>query len=194
MRSVELAAVSAALLLGLASVGALAGDPSRPPVSFGTPISEADVAPWNIDIQTPTGKGLPPGQGSVAEGEELFAAQCVVCHGEKAEGGPQYGTMVGGINSFLTDRRVLTPGSMYPYAPILFDYTRRTMPMHAPQTLTDDQVYALVAYIYHLNDLLPADAVLDAQGLIAIEMPNRDGFIVDDRPDTSATRCMENCM
>ena len=66
--------------------------------------------------------------------------------------------------------------------------------MDAPQTLTNDQVYALTAYIYNLNGLVKEDAVVDAKSLAAIKMPNRDGFIRDDRPDTHATRCMTNCM
>jgi cytochrome c len=93
--------------------------------------------------------------------------------------------MVGG-------KRPLTGGG-YPYAPILFDYIRRAMPMNAPQSLSNDEVYALTAYIYALNEFIPQDAVLDAASLTAIQMPVRDGFIVDDRPDTSATRCMEDC-
>lgn len=182
------------LVAGLAMCAGMASaDTSRPPVSFGSPITESDVAAWDIDVHTPSGKGLPAGKGSVAEGETLFAAQCVACHGENAAGGSQYGSMVGGIGSFTTDKRVLTPGSMYPYASILFDYVRRAMPMTAPQSLSDNEVYALTAYIYHLNGLLPADAVLDADSLAALEMPNRDGFIRDDRPDTNAVRCMQDC-
>jgi cytochrome c len=82
---------------------------------------------------------------------------------------------------------------MYPYAPILFDYVRRTMPMDAPQSLSNDQVYALTAYILNLNGLVAGDAVMDAMTLPKLSMPNRGGFIQDDRPDTSATRCMNNC-
>jgi cytochrome c len=104
-----------------------------------------------------------------------------------------YGTMVGGIGSFTTSTRILTPGSMYPYAAILFDYTRRTMPMTAPQSLTNDQVYALAAYILNLNGLVPDNAVMDAESLTKVTMPNRNGFIPDDRPDTQAKRCMTNC-
>lgn len=166
---------------------------TKPAVHYGTPISEADVADLNIDIRGPDGKGLPAGKGTVAEGEKIYNEQCVACHGEKAKGGSVFGAMVGGIGSFTTDKRVLTPGSMYPYAPILFDYTRRAMPMNAPQSLTNDQVYALSAYILHLNGLVPADAVMDAATLTKVEMPNRNGFIVDDRPDTKATRCVKDC-
>jgi cytochrome c len=101
--------------------------------------------------------------------------------------------MVGGIGSFKTDTRVLTPGSMYPYAPILFDYIRRAMPMNNPMTLSPNEVYALSAYLLNLNGLVPADAVMDQSSLPKVQMPNRNGFIVDDRPDTKAIRCMTNC-
>jgi cytochrome c len=179
--------------LGLSLAASLAMAQGKPPVHYGTPINEADVAALDIDIRTSDGKGLPAGKGTVAEGEKIYNERCVACHGEKAKGGSMYGPMVGGIGSFTTDKRVLTPGSMYPYAPILFDYTRRAMPMDAPQSLTNDQVYALAAYILHLNGLVPADAVMDAASLAKIEMPNRNGFIVDDRPDTKASRCMSDC-
>ena len=164
-----------------------------PAVGRGQSVSEHDLAAWNIDVRTPDGTGLPPGSGSVAAGKAVFDAQCASCHGAAAAGGPVFGSMVGGIGSFKTNARVLTPGSMYPYAPILFDYVRRAMPMNAPQSLSNDQVYAVSAYILNLNGLVPADAVLDARSLPAIRMPNRDGFIVDDRPDTQATRCMSDC-
>ena len=160
---------------------------------FGKPVSEADLASWNIDIRTPDGAGLPAGSGSVAQGRQVYAAKCVACHGADAKGGAVYGTMVGGIGSMNSSPRILTPGSMYPYAPILFDYMRRSMPMDRPQTLTNDEVYALAALILNLNGLVPADAVMDAQSLPKVQMPNRDGFLVDDRPDTQATRCMTNC-
>src|SRR6267378_223604 len=165
--------------------------PDKPPL--GHAISEADVAAWNIDIRTSDGQGLPPGRGTVAEGREVYAAKCASCHGAEAKGGPVYGTMVGGIGSFTTNTRVLTPGSMYPYAPILFDYIRRAMPMDRPQTLSADEVYAVSAYLLNLNGLVPADAVMDAARLAQVQMPNRDGFLLDDRPDTKSPRCMTNC-
>src|SRR5438270_13966647 len=140
--------------------------PDKP--RLGHAISEADVAAWNIDVRTSDGQGLPPGRGSVAEGREVYAAKCVACHGADAKGGAVYGTMVGGIGSFTTNARVLTPGSMYPYAPILFDYIRRSMPMDRPQTLTANEVYAVSAYILNLNGLVPADAVMDAARLAQV--------------------------
>lgn len=167
--------------------------PAKPQIALGKPVSEVDIAPWNIDVQTPTGVGLPPGRGTVAQGKAVYEARCASCHGADAKGGPQYGTMVGGIGSFTTDKRVLTPGSMYPYAPILFDYIRRAMPMDRPQSLTPDEVYAVSAYLLYLNGLVPADAVMDANSLPQVQMPNRNGFIADDRPDTKAVRCMTDC-
>jgi cytochrome c len=166
---------------------------AKPDVKFGRAIAEADIAFWNIDVRTPDGAGLPAGRGTAAEGKVIYDAKCTVCHGADAKGGPVYGPMVGGIGSFKTNTRVLTPGSMYPYAPILFDYIRRAMPMDRPQSLTVNEVYALSAYILQLNGLIAGDAVMDQNSLAKVQMPNRDGFIIDDRPDTNAVRCMTNC-
>ena len=182
--------------LALSAGPALAEDGPQtgaPGWGFGTAIDESALAAWNIDIRTVDGQGLPAGRGTARAGQAVFAAKCATCHGERAEGGPMYGPMVGGIGSFATKKRVLTPGSMYPYAPILFDYIRRAMPMDAPQSLTNDEVYAVSAYILQLNGLIGEDEVLDASSVPAIEMPNRDGFILDDRPDTHAIRCLSDC-
>ena len=182
-----------AVITGACGVPATSHAPERPSGSFGQPISEGDVAAWNIDVRTSDGEGLPRGRGTVAEGKAVYEAKGVACHGPDAKGGPMYDTMVGGIGSFKTNSRVLTPGSMYPYAPILFDYVRRAMPMDRPLTMTADEVYAVTAYLLNLNGLVPADAVMDQQSLPKVQMPNRDGFVVDDRPDTKALRCMRDC-
>jgi mono/diheme cytochrome c family protein len=195
MRSLDLRSSVAALCVTLAvAAAAHAADfGKRPEAGFGHPIGEADLKLWDIDIATPSGGNLPAGEGTVAAGKAVYEAKCLACHGENAAGGPVYGTMVGGIGSMTKSPRVLTPGSMYPYAPILFDYVRRAMPMNAPQSLTADEVYAVAAYIYNLNGLAPADFKMNAQTMPRIPMPNRDGFIRDDRPDTKAERCMTDC-
>ena len=182
---------STGIPLGATGPHAVQPLPDKP--RFGKPVSETELAAWNIDLRTPDGAGLPAGSGSVADGKKIYEQKCLACHGPDAKGGSVYGTMVGGIGSFTTNARVLTPGSMYPYAPILFDYIRRAMPMDHPQSLTANEVYALSAYLLNLNGLVPADAVMDAQSLPRVQMPNRNAFIVDDRPDASATRCMTNC-
>jgi cytochrome c len=161
--------------------------------SFGKPISEKALVLWNIDIRTQDGAGLPAGSGNAVAGEKVYNEKCASCHGAEAKGGPVFGSMVGGIGSFKTNTRVLTPGSMYPYAPILFDYVRRAMPMNNPQSLTNDEVYAVSAYILNLNGLVDKTAVMNSKTLAAVQMPNRDNFYVDNRPDTKAVRCMTNC-
>lgn len=183
----------AGLALVLSSA-AWATYPDKPEgAAFGEPISEEDLVLWDIEIHNPSGAGLPEGEGTVAEGEEVYAALCLHCHGDNAEGGSMYGTMVGGIGSMTERPRVLTPGSMYPYAPILFDYVHRAMPLDAPHSMTADEVYAVSAYLYHLNGLIDEDFVMNAETMPTIEMPNRDAFFEDDRPDTNAERCMEDC-
>ena len=194
MRLLKLALSVTAVLAAAGCVTQEMSQPmAKPDVKYGKPIAEADISTWNIDIRTPDGKGLPMGRGTVAEGKAVYDAKCAVCHGAEAKGGPVYGTMVGGIGSFKTNTRVLTPGSMYPYAPILFDYIRRAMPMDRPQSLNVNEVYAVSAYILQLNGLIPDNAVMDQNTLAMVQMPNRNGFMVDDRPDTNAVRCMTNC-
>ena len=166
---------------------------SVPIPKLGEPVTEEALANWDIDVRTPDSLGLPAGSGSVDAGKLVYDASCASCHGANAEGGPVFGAMVGGIGSFTTDKRTLTPGSMYPYPGVLFDYIKRAMPMSAPQSLTDDEVYAVSAYLLNLNGLIADDAVMDAESMSAVEMPNKDGFLVDDRPDVTAIRCMKDC-
>jgi S-disulfanyl-L-cysteine oxidoreductase SoxD len=148
---------------------------------LGRPATPAEVAAWDIDVDR-DGRKLPVGSGSVAQGREIFAAQCAACHGARGEGGIGE-RLVGGRGSLATDKPVKTVGSFWPYAPTLFDYIRRAMPMNAPQSLGADEVYAVAGYVLNLNGLVGDDAVLDAARLRAVVMPNRDGFVPDPRPD-----------
>jgi hypothetical protein len=144
---------------------------------FGQPIAPADLAPWDISIGR-DGVGLPPGRGTAAQGEAVYVAQCQSCHGEKGVGRPN-DLLVGGIGSLAAGSApVKTVGSYWPYATTLFDYVRRAMPFQESQSLSGDELYAVSAYILHLNGIIGRDDVLDAQSLPKVRMPNRDGFIV----------------
>ncbi len=192
VKSISLLLTATALLAACAVSGPAAVDKPVSP-RLGKAVTEQSLAAWNIDVRTTDGLGLPAGSGSVAAGKLVYEAQCLACHGADAKGGTMFGPMVGGIGSFKTNTRMLTVGSMYPYAPILFDYVRRAMPLTAPQSLSNDETYAVSAYLLHLNGLIPESAVMDRTSLAAVRMPNRDNFFVDTRPDTQAVRCLSNC-
>jgi mono/diheme cytochrome c family protein len=160
---------------------------------FGQPATPAEIKGWDIDVNGLTGAGLPPGHGSVNEGSNVFEQKCAMCHGDFGEGVGRYPVLAGGKGSLTKSRPIKTVGSYWPYAPTLFDYIRRAMPFPDPQSLTNDQVYALTAYILNLNDIVPDDAVMDAKTLAAVKMPNRDGFVTVHVPDVSGTFCMHDC-
>jgi len=159
---------------------------------IGTPATAEEIAGWDIDIR-PDGKGLPPGSGSVEDGEMMYEEKCASCHGSFGEGVGRYPVLAGGEGTLTNERPEKTVGSYWPYASTLWDYIHRAMPFPQPQSLTDEEVYAITAYVLYLNDLVEDDFVLTADNLASIEMPNRDGFFFDDRPDTQNTGCMENC-
>jgi S-disulfanyl-L-cysteine oxidoreductase SoxD len=134
------------------------------------------IAAWDTSI-APDGAGLPAGRGTAAEGEVVYNNTCSVCHGDKGEGKPN-DRLVGGQGTLSGDKAsVMTVGSYWPYATTLFDYTRRAMPWNAPKSLTNDQVYAVTAYILNLNGIIGVNEEVNAQTLARIQMPNRDGFI-----------------
>ena len=139
-----------------------------------------EIASWDISIG-PDGAGLPPGRGTPQQGETVYAEKCVACHGEKGAGKPN-DQLVGGRGSLSGDQApVKTVGSFWPYATTLFDYVRRAMPLNAPKSLSDDEVYAVSAYILQLNGIIGEADAMDAQTLPQVQMPNRDGFIVFSR-------------
>jgi mono/diheme cytochrome c family protein len=175
MRSRDRFATPAAMIcaaLVISTAPACGADAPR----FGQPIAPADLAPWDISVG-PDGAGLPPGRGTPREGEAVYTAKCQACHGEKGVGRPN-DVLVGGFGTIASDRPALkTVGSYWPYAVTLFDYVRRAMPYYETKALTNDEVYAVAAYILHLNGVIGADDALDAQSLPKVKMPNRDGFI-----------------
>ncbi|HET8522752.1 MAG TPA: cytochrome c [Thermomicrobiales bacterium] len=150
---------------------------------FGKPATDTEIAGWNIDIR-PDGTGLPPGSGTVKEGEALFQKLGAPCHGKNGEGTDAAPALVGGFDTLNTDKPVKTVGSYWPYATTLFDYIHRAMPATAPQSLTPDEVYAICAYLLYLNKIVPEDAVMNQDTLPKVIMPNHDGFTSPDpRPD-----------
>jgi cytochrome c len=149
-------------------------------LGLGRAADPQDIARWDIDV-SPDGTGLPLGHGNAREGAAIYAARCAGCHGARGEGGPM-DPLVGGAGTIFATEPKKTVGSFWPYATTLFDYVRRAMPFDAPQSLTADEVYAVSAYILFLNEIVPPDAILDAESLPKIAMPNHGGFLSTDHP------------
>src|SRR5262245_8240063 len=160
-----------ALGLALGCGAALAQTPK-----LGKPISEADIAAWDVHVM-PSGAGLPPGSGTPAQGAKIFAQKCVVCHGEAGTGKP-FAALVGGAPLASGIDTTKTIANFWGYPTMIFDFTRRAMPFQAPRSLTNDEVYALTAYILALNKLIGENDVMDAKSLPQVRMPNRDNFII----------------
>jgi len=165
---------SAALAAALAAP-AFADPAQAGPLGLGRPALPEEIAAWDLDV-SPNGDGLPEGSGDVATGEELFSDNCASCHGDPLK----------------------TVGSYWPHLSTAFDYVRRSMPFGGAQVLTDDEVYAIVAYILYNNDLVEDDFVLSKENFLEVTLPNAEGFFVDDRdaaelPLFVREPCMENC-
>ncbi len=157
--------------------------------ALGAPIDSATLAAWNVD-GGPGGADLPPGSGSVATGDAIYVKQCARCHGVGGvgmSGPPAYPALVGrdsayeGFRFANQSKSVKTIGNYWPYAYTVFDYIKRSMPHDMPRSLTDDEIYAVTAYLLHANGLLPQDATLDAAKLRAVKMPYQDRFVPDER-------------
>ena len=183
---------TAALILALAAVPAFAGK-----FNLGHEVTPEQIAGWDIDVR-PDGTGLPEGSGTVSTGEEVFLEKCAACHGDFAEGVDRWPVLAGGIGTLKSDNPVKTLGSYWPYLSTGYDYINRTMPFGDAQSLEPDEVYALLAYILYMNDVVKdEDFELSKSNFLDVEMPNADGFIDDNRPDTPTLAdgepCMENC-
>ena len=169
------------LALLVATGMAVAADESER-TGLGHEATAAELAAAGYTV-FPDGKGLPGGQGTAREGKAVYQQFCAACHGRNA-GGEDAAALVGGRGSLTSERPRRTVESYWPYATTLWDYVRRSMPYEAPGSLTDDEIYSVVAHLLNLMGLVGEDDVLDRESLPKIEMPNRDGFVADDRPDT----------
>ncbi len=153
-------------------------------LGLGREVSTQEIQVWDIDVR-PDGVGLPAGAGTVAQGEVLYLQQCSSCHGDKGVGGVNealVGRLPGDAFPFGRDPQIQkTIGNYWPYATTVFDYIRRAMPYPQPGSLSDNEVYGLVAYLLYLNGIVDENTQLDAHNLAAIRMPSRHRFIVDDR-------------
>jgi len=165
------AAVVAAAALAAGAPRAFAQAPH-----LGMPVAERDIAAWSLNV-LPDGTGLPPGSGTAAQGAAIYAEKCVACHGPNGEGGIS-AALVGGepLTSGIDTRKTIK--NFWPYATTLFDFVRRAMPWLQPRTLTNDQVYALTAYLLALNGIVKETDAMNAETLPQVRMPNRDGFVL----------------
>jgi S-disulfanyl-L-cysteine oxidoreductase SoxD len=164
------------------------GYPTR--FEFGTPATEQDISAVAIAIPA-DGVGLPAGSGDYVKGEAVYATRCAACHGTDLMGvaglpnipaGTQL-RLIGGRGTLASKNPIMTVESYWPYATTLFDYIRRAMPFAAPGSLSADETYAVSAYILTEAKIIDKSMVLDAKTLPLIEMPNRNGFVPDPRPE-----------
>ena len=156
-----------------------------------------EIAAWDVDV-LPDGRGLPVGSGNAFDGEEVFADKCASCHGDFAEGVDNWPVLAGGFDTLADEDPVKTVGSYWPHLSTVYDYVYRSMPFGEAGTLTPDETYAIVAYILYSNDLIDDEFELTHENLGTFDMHNKDGFVIDDRPELEYAQwrtepCMENC-
>ena len=184
IRSVSLVACLALAACKLDARNDYLGDKSPKQFGLGHAAPAADIAAQNIDV-SPNGEGLPAGSGTPEQGAPVYAAACASCHGANGEGKPPYPQLIGGPRgnfNFASDFKIpRTIGNYWPYATSLFDYVRRAMPQLQPGSLTDDQVYAITAFLLSRNAVIPSNATLDSATLAAVKMPYVGRFVADDR-------------
>ena len=195
----------ATAIVGIAQSGAQApihgaGDArSEPPrLGIGREASSDEIAGWAIAVR-PDGQGLPPGRGTVKQGEVIYVAQCASCHGEFGESSGRWPILSGGAGTLSGHDPVRSIGSYWPYASTVFDYIRRAMPYGNAQSLTPDEIYAVTAYVLFLNDIITdEDFELNRDNFPSIRMPNQPNFYDDDRETAERAfwnpqPCMTNC-
>jgi len=162
-------------LVGALALLAAAAQAEKPATAFSEPATAADIELVYLSVST-DGDNLPAGSGNAEQGKPVYDMYCAACHGFDGEG-TLANKLVGGRGTLDGDAPVRTVGSYWPYATTVFNYIRRSMPYTAPMSLTNDQYYAITAYVLNKNDIIPADMVLDKDSLAGVRMPNRDGFV-----------------
>jgi cytochrome c len=194
LKALALVIVALASATALASTAAFASDKK---LNIGRAATSQEIAGWDIDVR-PDGQGLPPGSGSVKAGEEIYMGKCAACHGEFGESAGRWPMVAGGNGSLKSDDPVKTVGSYFAHLSTVFDYVRHAMPFGDAQSLTNDELYAVVAYMLNLNDIVDDKFVLSRETFGKVKMPNAGGFYDDDRETSEKAfwnpkLCMENC-
>jgi S-disulfanyl-L-cysteine oxidoreductase SoxD len=166
--------------------------------NIGLAATPQQISGWDIDIR-PDGVGAPPGQGSVKQGEDIYMNQCAACHGEFGESAGRWPQLAQGKGTLASNDPVKTVGSYFPYLSSVFDYIRRAMPFGNAQSLSNDELYAVTAYVLNLNDIVDDKFVLSKQTWQQVKMPNAGGFYDDDRQTTekrfwNKNPCMKDCV
>lgn len=205
LRSIAAAAVAAAVVIAVVPVQSPAQQiaaresvKGSPKLGLGRPALAEEIAAWDTDVRA-DGHGLPPGKGSVKQGDEIFQAQCAACHGEFGEGVGRWPVLAGGQGTLRADRPDKTIGSFWPSLSTVFDYIKRAMPYGNARSLSDDDVYALTAYLLSMNDVIKDENFeLNDKNFTSIRMPNAAAFYDDDRETAekqfwNKEPCMKNC-
>jgi cytochrome c len=168
-------------------------------LGIGRKATREEIAGWDIDIR-PDGHGLPPGRGTVKQGEQIYMTQCAACHGEFGESAGRWPILSGGTGTLASHDPVKSIGSYWPYASTVMDYIRRSMPFGNAQSLSNDELYAVTAYLFYLNDIIKDENFeLNAQTFKTVRLPNEPNFYEDDRDTTEKAfwreePCMKNCL
>jgi len=190
--------VAAAVLFALAaSAHAQTKKDAARDYGIGRAISAEQIAGWDIDVR-PDGQGAPPGRGSVKDGEKVYLDKCAACHGEFGESAGRWPQIAQGKGTLASHDPVKTVGSYFPYLSSVFDYIRRAMPFGDAESLSDDELYAVTAYVLSLNDIVDDKFVLSKDTWGNVKMPNQGGFYDDDREKTEKAfwkpnPCMKDC-
>ncbi|MGE5164808.1 MAG: c-type cytochrome [Sphingobacteriales bacterium] len=195
-RSARLALTTLLLALAAPAVAQSKNDAPRN-YGIGHTATPAQIEGWDIDVR-PDGQGAPPGRGSVAEGEKVYMDKCAACHGEFGESAGRWPQIAQGKGTLASNDPVKTVGSYFPYLSSVVDYIRRAMPFGDAESLTNDELYAVVAYVLNLNDIVDDKFVLSKETWAQVKMPNSGGFYDDDRETNekafwNPNPCMKDC-